>query len=138
MPTTNPALPQPVSPSNNAVIAQNTAGIGCTLLPGNGASAGLGFQIQFHWTPPASMASVASYEIVATNVSAHPLFDRTVTGTDFTETQCNAFVSADLQGWQWRVRAQDAQGQFTDWSQWATFQFSPCVLSDGTFCKAAA
>ena len=41
-------------------------------------------------------------------------------------------VDRNLQGWQWRVRGQDAQGQFTDWSPWAMFQFSQCRLSDGT------
>ena len=136
-PTPNPALPQPVSPANNASIAQNNASIGCSLLPGNKALAGLGFQIQYNWSAPLSVSGVVGYELVVQHGSSPSLY-RTVTGTGYTETECNTFVNGiNLLGWQWQVRAHDAQRQpLTDWSPWATFNFIPCVLSDGTSCRS--
>jgi hypothetical protein len=79
----------------------------------------------------------AGYEVYVTKADApSPVLDTAVTGTDYTDTKCNTFVGdPDLNGWQWRVRAKDALGQFTDWSGWSTFQFGPCRLSDGTSCR---
>jgi hypothetical protein len=127
-----------VPASNNTSIPQNNAAIGCSLLSGVDALGGFGFQIQFHWTALSMPNGVVGYELYVTNIGADlPLLDTSVATSDFTETQCNAFVTdVHLQGWQWRVRAKDAAGQFTDWTPWTTFQFSPCRLSDGTPCRA--
>jgi hypothetical protein len=66
---------------------------------------------------------------------AQPLIDTEIATTGYTYTACGSFVSdANLNNWQWRVRAYDAKAQFTDWSGWASFQFAPCRLSDGTPC----
>ena|ERR1035437_3834229 len=133
--TSVPALDYP---SNHTSIPQNNAAIGCSLLSGVDALRGLGFQIQFHWTALSMPSGVVSYELHATKADAPiPIIDTFVTTTDYTDTACNDFVTdVNLQGWQWRVRAQDAAGQFTDWTPWTTFQFSPCRLSDGTVCRA--
>ena len=137
IPTSTPAALS-MSPNNNTSILQNSPASGCSLLTGADATRGRGFVIQFHWTAPSSAHGVAGYEIYVTRVGAPiPLVDTFVATTDFTETQCNAFViDPDLQGWQWRLRSKDEQGQFADWTPWASFEFSPCRLSDGTPCGA--
>ena len=128
-----------MSPNNNASIPQNTQGPGCSLLTGADATRGIGFVIPFHWTAPSSSTNgLAGYEIYVTKVGAPiPLVDTFAATTDFTETQCNSFVTdQNLQNWQWRTRSQDGQGQFGDWTPWASFEFSPCRLNDGTPCRA--
>ncbi|HZT77967.1 MAG TPA: hypothetical protein VFA27_15040 [Vicinamibacterales bacterium] len=135
--TPAPAQSSAVSPSNNIAIAQNNPAIGCSILPGADATRGFGYQVQYRWAA-ASSADVQRYELYVELVGADlSNVDTFVTQTHFTDTECNAFVSdAHLQNWHWRVRPQDAQGQFGDWSSWATFEFSPCRLSDGTPCHA--
>ena len=127
-----------MSPNNNASIPQNSPASGCSLLTGADAARGRGFVIQFHWTAPSSTAGIAGYEVFVTKAGAPiPLVDTFVATTDFTETQCNAYVAdQNLQGWQWRLRSKDGEGQFTEWTPWARFEFSPCRLSDGTPCEA--
>ena len=135
--TSTPAASS-MSPNNNASIPQNNSAAGCSLLPGPDATRGLGLAIPFHWAAPPSTNGITGYEIYATKVGAPlPLVDTFTGTTDFTETQCNAFVAdSNRQGWQWRTRSKDGQGQFTDWTPWASFEFSPCRLSDGTPCRA--
>lgn len=139
-PTPSPTstLAASMSPNDNASIPQNSPASGCSLLTGADATRGRGFVIQFHWTAPSSTNDIAGYEVFVTKVGAPiPLVDTFVATTDFTETQCNAYVAdQNRQGWQWRIRSKDGQGQFTDWTPWAGFEFSPCRLSDGTPCGA--
>jgi len=127
-----------MSPNNNASIPQNNPATGCSLLAGADATRGIGFVIQFHWTAPSSTNGLAGYEIYVTKVGAPiPLVDTFAATTDFTEMECDAYVAdQNRQGWQWRVRAKDGQGQFSDWTPWGSFEFSPCRLSDGTPCRA--
>jgi hypothetical protein len=136
-PTSTPAASS-MSPNNNTSIPQNNPATGCSLLPGADAARGLGIVIPFHWTASSSTSGTAGYELYVMKVGAAlPLVDRVTTTTDFTETECNAFVTdQNLQGWQWRTRPKDGQGQFSDWSPWASFEFSPCRLNDGTPCRA--
>jgi len=103
-------------------ITQNNPASGCA-----NTSYGFGYVIQFVWTPPTTSNGIVGYEVFVTNSDAPiPVLDTTVTGTSYTFTACGSYVTQRfLQGWHWRVRAQDAQGQFTDWSPWATFQFGP-------------
>jgi hypothetical protein len=124
-------------PNNNALIPQNDPATGCALLAGADATRGLGFQIQYRWAAASPTSGIAGYELLVTKANASlPFIDTIVATTDYTDTECNAFVAdVNRQGWQWRVRAKDAQGQFSDWSGWFTFQFSPCRLSDGTPCR---
>ena len=138
-PTSTPAA-SAISPNNNASITQNDPATGCAILTGVDAFRGLGFAIKFHWTPASPPNGIAGYEIFVTKVGAPiPALDTMVTTTDFIDTQCNSFVDdANLPSWQWRTRAKDGQGQFGDWAPWATFEFSPCRLNDGTACRAPA
>jgi hypothetical protein len=124
-----------VSPTNNAMISQNNPAIGCST--STATTYGLGFQVQFNWMTPSLPNGIASYEIHADRSGAPlPMVDAVVSSPNFTFTSCNAFVDdANLLGWEWRVRAKDTQGQFADWSPWASFQFSPCRLSSGGYCS---
>jgi hypothetical protein len=136
-PTSTPAALS-MSPDNNASIPQNNPATGCSLLTGADATRGIGFVIQFHWTAPSSTDGSAGYEIYATKVGAPiPLVDTFAATADFTLTRCNSFVTdQNLRDWQWRTRAKDGQGQFSDWTPWASFEFSRCQLNDGTACRA--
>jgi len=125
-----------MSPDNNASLPQNNPATGCSLLDGAGATRGRGFAIQFHWTTPSSPSPL--YEIYVTRVGAPtPFLDVVVATTDFTWSQCHSFVADEnLQNWQWRTRENDLQGGLGAWTRWASFEFSPCRLNDGTLCRA--
>jgi len=122
----------PVSPNNNAVIPQSNPASGCAA----DAATGLGTYTPFSWAAASTSTGVAGYELYVIHVgSLNPLIDTVIAATSYTYTACGGFVSdANLKNWQWRVRAKDAQAQFTDWSGWASFQYAPCRLSDGTPC----
>lgn len=130
--------PIALSPNNNVSIPQNVSTIGCSLMPGAQAAAGYGEQIQFQWSAPTLGNPAVGYEVYAIKSDASiPVLDALLdtTATSYTFTECNAFVvDRNLPGWEWHVRAVDAHGQLTDWSPWATFQWSPCRLSNGTPC----
>jgi|SRR5579872_5238934 len=128
--------PIAVSPNNNMVVTQNNPVPGCSIPSNVNGAIAFGFQIQFQWTPPTLSDGVVGYEVFATKSDAPiPSLDAMVDGTSYTLTQCDSYVvTRNLSGWQWRVRGKDGEGRFTDWSPWATFQFGPCRLSDGSAC----
>jgi hypothetical protein len=67
--------------------------------------------MQFVWTPPTAAGNVVAYEVFATKRDAPiPVLDAMVKGaTTYTLTECGAVViNTKLQGWEWRVRGQDA------------------------------
>jgi hypothetical protein len=128
-----PIVPVPVSPNNNVVIPQNNPATGCTP-PAPDQTLGSGIYIQFEWTP--SAGTPAGYELYVIHTGASiPLVDTFPTSSFYIYSACDGVVADfNLNNWQWRVRAKNAQGQYTDWSDWATFQFASCRLSDGTPC----
>ena len=126
-----PAAPELLAPINNAAVVQNNPSIGCSLNPDRG----YGFEIAFDWT---DVAAAVEYDLFAIHRGAPlPLVDTQVSGSDHTNTRCNSFVTdSNLDDWDWRVRARDAQGNTGNWSQTATFRFEPCRLAGGGSCSA--
>ena len=126
-------IPKLITPANNAVIQQNDPTPGCTLHP----TRGYGQQILFDWTDTSSVNGVVGYELFAKKDTAlNPIVSTFVSISQFTSTSCNSFVTdGNLEGWEWRVRAQDTLGNFSDWSTTRLFQFAPCRLADGTRCR---
>lgn len=122
-----PALLAPVL---GAAIPQNSPAIGC---PWN-SSSGFGFQTVFRWTESASSKGIADYQFVVSNAKINPdgpVVDTFVSSPAVKLTFCNAFVvDAELQGWEWRVRARDTLGAFGPWSETGRFQFAPCRIND--------
>ena len=120
-----------VLPEQDAVIAQNLPSTGCTPNP----TRGNGLIIEFDWKANHKSA-IAAYQLVAKkNTAIFPIVDATLTGTSYTYVNCNAFVpDSNLDGWAWRVRAMDDQGNFGAWME-ASFTFAPCRLADGTPCE---
>ena len=127
-------IPELLSPVDNAVIQQNDPTSGCSLNP----SRGYGLQIFFDWTDSSSANGVVGYELfVKKDTATLPIVSTLVGSSEFAHTSCNSFVTdGNLEGWEWRVRAQDALGTFSDWSAAGLFQFAPCRLADGTPCFA--
>ena len=125
--------PRPISPAEGAVIPQNSVGHRC---PAHELR-GTGFEITFTWSPP-EVGNAVAYELyVIGRTATFPLVDQPVAGTSFTYLSCNGFVISSLRdGWTWRVRAQDSTGAFGPWSNGIQFSFAPCVLADGTACRA--
>jgi len=108
-------------PLNGALIPQNNPNIGCTL--SSEPTRGFGFQIVFDWTDATSPAGIAGYELFAKQ-----------NGADLPIV--NTFVEdANLAGWEWRVRAKDNAGIFSDFVT-GTFGFEPCRLPDESACRA--
>ena len=137
---TPPPAPVLLFPINNAAVAQNSAAIGCSLLPGPDALRGFGFQIVFDWSDVVAPAGVAGYRISARKVGAAlPIVDNVlVTAATYTLTSCNSFVADDgLTGWEWTVHAID-HGQQVSPISTGQFSFAPCRLADGSACRAPA
>ena len=126
------AAPELLAPINNAAVVQNNPSIGCSLNPDRG----YGFEIAFDWT---DVAAAVEYDLFATHRGAPlPLVDTQVSDSDHTDTRCGSFViDSNLDDWDWRVRARDAQGNTGNWSQTATFRFEPCRLAGGASCGSA-
>lgn len=127
-----PQPPTPLSPVNNATVAQNTGA--CAVA---GAS-GTGFQLRLEWTrldPAMAGASV----LVQRQGSSAPLFEMNVhNSTVATLTRCAFIPDGELEGWQWWVRAFDSLGNLGRWSEPGGFRFAPCRLSDGRACGSAS
>ena len=125
--------PRPISPADGAVIPQNNVGNRCP----EHQLRGTGLEITFTWSPP-EVGNAVAYELYVIGATAiFPLVDQSVAGTSFTYLSCNGFVHSSLRdGWTWRVRAQDSTGAFGPWSNGIRFSFAPCVLADGTACRA--
>jgi hypothetical protein len=122
-----------LSPGEGAFVPQNDASTGC---PAD-ATRGYGFVIEFEWKANHEK-DVAAYQLFVQHPDAiYPIVDVIVRETTYTDLDCNTFViDSHLEGWQWRVRALDRQGNFSDWAQ-GVFNFTPCRLADGTPCFAS-
>lgn len=122
-----------VSPQQDAVIPQNVPSIGCPADPARG----YGFVIEFAWTASEQKAIVGYQLESRSSYATIPIVSATVSGTSYTYLSCNGFVDdVNLDGWYWRVRTVDDQGNVGAWTQ-ATFSFAPCRLADRTACYAA-
>ncbi|HEX6008717.1 MAG TPA: hypothetical protein VFZ50_01290 [Actinomycetota bacterium] len=119
-----------LSPEEGAVVPQNDPSTGCTPTP----NAGFGSVIEFAWRAN-HLKDIAAYQLFVQHPNAtFPLVDAVVNETSFTLLNCGAFViDPFLNGWQWRVRALDGQGNFSDWAE-GVFNFAPCRLADGRPC----
>ena len=131
---TGPRVPRPVAPIGDATVLQNDLSLGCPPHRDRGA----GFGIRFEWTEPAAAAGVSGYDVVAERRGATaPIVERATTTPWLHVKQCNVFIiDANLDGWQWRVRARDRRGRAGEWSPLATFRFAPCRFADGRPCNA--
>ena len=120
-------------PAERTRIDQNQPGLPCA----PSASRGRGFRIPFVWDAVSS-PQVAGYQLfVKKNTATVPLIRLAVTSPGYTYTSCNAFVAdANLEGWQWMVRAVGVDGTLGPWSSAINFGFKPCRLQNGTPCFA--
>ena len=137
--TVNPStplvsVPTLLTPVSNAVIQQNNPASGCPANP----TRGFGLREFFDWTDSTSPYGIRGYELYVIHPGATiPVIDTFVATSELTSVSCNAFViDENLLGWQWRVRAQDIGGNYSDWTPWGTFQYGPCRLANGTACYA--
>jgi hypothetical protein len=125
--------PAAVAPAGGATVRQNQPETGCPFRPG----IGYGILTTLVWAPSQSSRGIAGYEVYAHNVTAaNPVVDQFVEGasTTFARASCATYVvDRNLEGWQWRVRARDVDGNLSDWSEVASFRYEPCRV-DGRFC----
>src|SRR5262245_50582268 len=135
---TDPVLTRPtlVSPVNGSAVPQNRPDIGCPFHP----EYGHGYQIVFEWLPAQSTFAVRGYDVVVRHVASptpFSTFHASPPGsTTMARTLCATYVAdANLQGWEWQVRAHDVTGNVGEWSERGTFRFEPCRI-DGRRCVA--
>ena len=136
-----PHLEEPsflVSPADGGRFEQNDSTLGC---PAN-ATRGYGFRLSFDWR---AVEGADRYHISFWQQDAqYPAVWREVTGTEYIETMCNAFViDRNLENWRWQVIALGpddsldvASGDTLTWSEARMFRFAPCRLADGRPCYA--
>ena len=127
------AAPKLVKPKEGFTVLQNVSLPDCTPGPHTGS----GYRLDFRWTP---VAGADGYQIFVHNQSAqNPLIDAVVSDNQLSWVSCRSFViDRFLEGWRWRVRGINANGGDMPWSEWRSFSFEPCRLSDGTPCSAPA
>ncbi len=135
-PSTTPFVltpPSLIEPENNAVITQNDPTIGCSSIP----QRGYGFSIIFNWAGSQASTGIAGYHLYVKNTTAiYPMIDRVVAQPPYISKNCNSFViDRNLHGWEWRVRAVDGRGSYSEWSETRGFTFAPCRIGD-TPCGA--
>lgn len=121
-----------LSPAATVPVAQNDPATGCTADP----LRGYGFVLHFSWRSTHHPA-ISTYELYVKHPNARiPLVHQTsLTEANYTFVDCDAYAPSEfLEGWQWRVRAFDTQGNATDWKE-GTFNFAPCLLADGKSCQ---
>lgn len=126
------AVPTLLAPVGGAKILQNDPNIGCSFAPYRG----YGFKIEFDWSDASAPSGIGAYELYVTHKgSLFPLIDNQVVATSqYTFRSCSSFTYA-LDGWQWRVRAWDTKGNYSDWTPVGEFGFTACVLADGSLCR---
>ena len=123
-----------VYPVNGVRIVQNDSTIGCAAHEYRG----YGFEIRFDWTDAAAASGVSRYYLwVKHRGSQYPSVSRYVTGSEFTDLNCNGFViDRNLDRWEWKVSALDAAGNVIAESEVADFGFAPCRHSTERMCSA--
>jgi hypothetical protein len=128
--------PQAMAPADNAAIPQNDPASACAADPINGA----GYRIRFEWSAPPAGGQVAGYELLVALGTAAPLLNTEGPPEPaYVLQRCGEFIADDsLEGWEWRVRARDAGGNYSPWSTTAYFRFEPCRLADGRICGTPA
>lgn len=120
-----------LEPTEGAVIQQNRDDIGCSLIPWHQGK-GYGFEIEFDWS---DVPDAATYELETWREGSEPVSIVVDGSSSYTSTECNTYVIDDnVQGWMWRVRAVDALGNASQWSQTGAYEFAPCRLSGGSAC----
>ena len=126
--------PPLLTPQPDAAIPQNDDGIGC---PAHEAR-GYGFEIRFDWGESRSSEGVVGYDLyVQHRTSVWPMIDQRVTESRHLYRSCNGFViDENLDNWEWRVRAVDARGHMSEWSEARPFRFEPCRTAPGRRCWA--
>ncbi len=127
-----PSTPELLMPINNQAIQQNDPDTGCPFFPG----VGHGFRIVFDWTDSVSSAGITGYQVFAEHVgSLFPIVDTTVPNSELVLTECGSYVAGpNLDSWHWRVRAIDALGHVSAWTEFGLFRFEPCLV-DGVDCS---
>jgi hypothetical protein len=107
------------------VIAQNDAESGCPFHP----VAGAGARISFDWSDVEAPAGLAEYQIhVQREGATIPIVDSVATSSRYLQLVCSSYVADPLlEGWIWRVRAVDRNGQTGEWAE-RRFSFGPCRI----------
>ena len=123
--------PRLLSPATGVRFRQNDPAIGCPAHP----TTGYGHASAFDWS---DVPGAVEYRIVYVHAGHIPLYDRTVSTSEFAEAECNSYVDdLFLDGWSWRVAAvmPVVNGvRDTLWSETRFNGFEPCRLADGRRC----
>ena len=121
-----------LTPTANAIIAQNAPDTGCSANPRYGT----GFTIRFSWRTN-GRTDIAAYGLLFMHQGAiYPLINAGL-GNDtpsYVFRDCDGYVAgANLQGWFWRVTAVDARGNVLATAT-GNLGFAECRLQSGAPC----
>lgn len=106
-----------VEPHSNAYVRQNDPATGCRQDP----VWGYGYHVTFKWK---AVPGATSYRLHLMHPMAYaPLLDEPVTGTSYELRRCTEILGIAL-GWEWKVRAQLAGGQESEWSEVRVLNFT--------------
>ncbi len=107
--TTPPSIPILLSPMDGDVIPQPSAAW------------------TFDWEDSTDAESgIESYQIYVIHLgAANPVIDQTVSSSQFSTTLGGAVTAGYLADWTWKVRAQNGEGLWSDWSGANTYSVEP-------------
>jgi hypothetical protein len=125
VPPAPPSRPVLLAPEADAVIPQNDPATGCAVVAGVGA----GHRVVFDWADVDAPAGLARYEIhVQHEGSVIPIVDTITQASQHVYVACSAYVAdPNLEDWVWKVRAVDARGQASEWSE-RRYSYAPCRI----------
>ncbi len=133
-PTDPDAALRPVllSPAHAAEIVQNDPATGCAYtLP-----YGRGSRVDFDWN---DVPGVTAYVIDFGHDGSFPQVHAVVTTSEYHHVNCGSFATF-LDGWGWKVgsiRPRAGLPADTVWSMRRPLVYRPCLLDDGTPCRAS-
>ncbi len=126
-----PDAPSLLAPIGNVAIRQNDPESGCAFDPVRG----YGYKIIFDWSDSTAVTGIRGYNFaLVAYPDQSPVYQTFVEGSTLAYAKCNEYVpDGQLEGWTWYVKAEDRDGNSSEWSALGDFRFEPCRI-DGVPC----
>ena len=123
-----PNAPSLLTPIGNVTIRQNDPESGCAFDP----TRGYGYKIIFDWSDSTAATGIRGYNfalVVYPNQSPVYVYQTFVEGSTLAYVKCNEYLpDGQLERWGWFVKAEDRDGNSSEWSPRGDFRFEPCRI----------